>query len=122
MPLEQTREKYFSVQLYDALNLAFGQFADDDRAKSLLVISEGNDFFPGKTFKQTVSRARQLQVTLDIAMVASHPLRGTKSIQIYGFDLRRLAGKTHGRYVEVGDQQKKVSRSVDRLSESILGY
>jgi hypothetical protein len=114
------REKYFSVDLHDALDLALGQFADDARPKSLLVISEGNDFFPGKTFNQTVSHAQQLQVACNIAMVADHTFYGTKGIQRYGFDLRRLAGKTHGRYVEVGGGQKRISRSVDRLSESIL--
>ncbi len=35
--LEQTRERYFSVHLYDALNLGFGQFTDDARPKSLLI-------------------------------------------------------------------------------------
>lgn len=119
--LEQTKEKYFSVHLYDALNLAFSQFTNDPRPKSILVISEGNDYFPGKTFKQTVFQARQLQVTFDIALVADHAFYGTKGIQRYGFDLRRLVGKTHGRYVEVGGGQKKVPHSVDRLSESILG-
>jgi hypothetical protein len=119
--LEQTREKNFSVHLYDALNLAFGQFTNDARTKSLLVISEGNDYFPGKTFSQTVFQARQLQVTFDIAMVADHTFYGTKGIQRYGFDLRRLAGKTHGQYIEVGGGPKKIHRSVDRLSESILG-
>ena len=119
--LEQTREKYFSVHLYDALNLAFGQFTDDARRKSLLVISEGNDYFPGNTFKQTSSQAQQLRVTLDVAMVADHTFYGSKGMQRYGFDLRRLAGKTHGRYIEVGDGQKKVPRSIDRLSDSILG-
>jgi len=119
--LEQTREKNFSVHLYEALNLAFGQFTNDVRTKSLLVISEGNDYFPGKTFSQTVFQARQLQVTFDIAMVADHTFYGTKGIQRYGFDLRRLAGKTHGQYIEVGGGPKKIPRSVDRLSESILG-
>jgi hypothetical protein len=57
--LEQTKEKHFPVHLYEALNLAFGQFTDDARPKSLLVISEGNDYFPGKTFKQTASQAQQ---------------------------------------------------------------
>ena len=118
--LEQTQETNFTVHLYGALNLAFDQFTNDARPKSLLVISEGNDDFRGKTFKQTVSRAQQLRVACDVAMVADHPLRGSKSIQIYGFELRRLAGKTHGLYVEIGEEQKKVSRSVDRLSESIL--
>ena len=119
--LEQTRERYFSVHLYDALNLAFGQFTDDARPKSLLIISEGNDYFPGNTFKQTASQAQQLRVTFDVVMVADHTFYGSKGIQRYGFDLRRLAGKTHGRYIEVGDGQKKVSLSIDRLSEHILG-
>jgi hypothetical protein len=119
--LEQTREEYFSVHLYDALNLAFGQFTDDARPKSLLIISEGNDYFPGKTFKQTASQAQQLRITFDVAMVADHTFYGSKGIQRYGFDLRRLAGKTHGRYVEVGGTQKNVPRSIDRLSDSMLG-
>jgi hypothetical protein len=119
--LEQTRERYFSVHLYDALNLGFGQFTDDARPKSLLIISEGNDNFPGKTFKQTASHAQHLRITFDVAMVADHTFYGSKGIQRYGFDLRKLAGKTHGRYIEVGDGQKKVSLSIDRLSERILG-
>ena len=118
--LEQTQETNFTVHLYGALNLAFDQFTDDARPKSLLVISEGNDDFGGKTFKQTVTRAQQLRVGCDVVMVADHPLRGSKSIQIYGFELRRLAGKTHGLYIEIGEQQKKLSRSVDQLSENIL--
>ncbi len=118
--LEQTTEKYFSVHFYDALNLAINQFGSDPRSKSLVVISEGNDYFPHKTFKETVARAQQLQFTCNAAMVADHTFYGTKGIQRYGFDLRRLVGKTHGLYVEVGGKQKKVPRSVDRLSDGIL--
>ncbi len=119
--LGQPSQEYLSAQLYDALNLAFGQFTDDARSKSILVITEGNDYPHGKTFKQSVSRAQHLQVACNVAMVAEHTFYGSKSIQRYGFYLRRLAGKTHGRYVEVGDSQKKVPHSTDQLSESILG-
>jgi len=35
--LEQTGEKIFSVHLYDAVNLAFGQFTGDGHPESLLV-------------------------------------------------------------------------------------
>lgn len=118
--IEQTRDKYFSVRFYDALDLALRQFASDALPESLLVISEGHDYLPGKTFKQTVVRAEQLHVACDVAMVADHTLYGTKAIQRYGFDLRRLAAKTHGRYVEVGGGQKRTLRSADQLSESIL--
>ncbi len=118
--IEKTREKYFSVQFYDALSLAISQFTDDTRSRSLLVISEGNDYFPRKTFKETVAKAQQLQAACDVAMVADHSFYGTKGIQRYGFELRRFARKTHGQYIEVGGQQEKVPRSVERLSESIL--
>ena len=118
--LGQQSDEYLSVQLYDALNLAFGQFADDAGPNLLLIVTEGNDG-RGKMFKQAVTRARQLQVICNVAMVANHTLYGSKAIQRYGFYLRELAGKTHGRYVEVGDQPKKTPRSIDRLSESILG-
>jgi len=118
--LEQTREKYFPIHFYDALNLAMNQFIDNTSPKSLLVISEGNDYFPHKTFKETVARAQKLQTACDVAMVADHSFYGTKGIQRYGFDLRRLAGKTHGQYIEVGGKQKKVPRSVERLYEGIL--
>jgi len=117
--IEDNWEKYFSVRFFDALTLALDQFADDARPKSVLVISEGNDYFPPNTFKETVSRMQQLQVICDAAMVASHSFYGTKGIQRYGFDLRRLVGKTHGQYVEVGGNQKKVVRSAERLSEAI---
>jgi len=118
--VEETKEKYFSIRFYDALSLAIVQFTDDSRSKSLVIISEGNDYFPHKAFKSTVARAQQLQVACNVAMVADHSFYGTKGIQRYGFDLRRLAAKTHGQYVEVEEKQKKVPRSVDRLSESIL--
>jgi hypothetical protein len=117
--LEQTSADYLSVHLYNALNLAFGQFTDDARPKSILIITEGNDG-RGKMFKQTLSRSKQLHVTCDVAMVADHTFYGSKAIQRYGFYLRELAGKTHGRYVEVGGRQKKVPPAVARLSESIV--
>jgi len=116
--LGQQNDEYLSVQLYDALNLAFGQFTDNAGPDSLLIITEGNDG-RGKMFKQAVTRAQQLQVICNAAMVANHTLYGSKAIQRYGFYLRELAGKTHGRYIEVGDRPKKVLRSIDRLSESI---
>jgi len=120
--LEQTREKYFSIHFYDALNLAMSDFSEDARSKSILVISEGNDYFPRKTFKQTVARAQRLQVACDVAMVADHTFYGTRGTPKYGFNLRALAGKTHGQYIEVGGKQKKVPRSVERLSEGILSH
>ena len=118
--IEGTKEKYFTVHFYDGLSLALSQLIYDSRPKSLVVISEGYDYFPRKTFKETVARAQQLQAVCDVAMVSDHSFYGTKGMQRYGFDLRRLAGKTHGQYLEVGGQQKKVPRSVERLSESIL--
>jgi hypothetical protein len=118
---EQPGERDFSVHLYKAIDLALNQFADDARPKSLLIIAEGREDFGGKAFKQIVSRARQLRVNCYVALVARHSLRGSKSILIYGFYLSELARKTHGRCIEVGDRPKKVPRSIDRLSESILG-
>jgi hypothetical protein len=117
--LGRSSESYQSEQLYGALNLAFGQFTDDARAKSLLVVTEGNDYPHGKALEQAVYGARQRHVTCNIAMVADHTFYGSKSIQRYGFYLRRLAGKTHGQYVEVGGQHKGVLHSVDLLSEGI---
>lgn len=117
--LEETKEKYLSVRFYDALKLALDQFADDARMKSIIIISEGNDSFPNKMFKETVRQMQQGQIVCHAAMVASHSFYGTKGIQFYGFDLRRLVGKTHGQYVEVEGNQKKVPRSVDQISEAI---
>jgi hypothetical protein len=117
---DQTSADYLSVRLYDALNLAVGQFTDDAGPKSVLIITEGNDS-RGKMFKQALSRAQQLHVTCDVAMVADHTFYGSKAIQRYGYYLRDLAGQTHGRYTEVGGRQKKVPAAVDRLSDSILG-
>jgi hypothetical protein len=118
--LEQPSEGYLSVELYKALDFALDQFTDDRRLKSLLVITEGNDYPRGETIKHVVSRALQLQVTFSVAMVAEHTFYGSKSIQRYGFYLRRLAGKTGGRYVEVGSGQKKVSDSIGHLSDRML--
>jgi len=118
--VERRATDNLSNHLRDGLNLAFDQFTDGSRSKSILIISQGQDYFPGKTFKQTLLRAQQLQVVFHVAMAASHTFYGTKGIQHYGFDLRILPGKTHGRYIEVGSRQKKVLAAVDRLSEGIL--
>jgi hypothetical protein len=119
LALEQTSGDYLSVHLYDALNLAFGQITDDARPKSVLIITEGNDG-RSKMFKQALSRSRQFHVTCDVAIVADHTLYGSKAIQRYGYYLRDLAGKTHGRYLEVGGRQKKVPAAVGRLSNKVL--
>jgi hypothetical protein len=113
-------DEYLSVQLYDALNLAYERFTGDPGPNALLIITEGNDG-RGKMFKQAVTRAQQLHVVCNVAIVANHALYGSKAIQRYGFYLRELAKKTHGRYIEVGDGPKKVPRSIKHLSESILG-
>jgi hypothetical protein len=102
------------------VELAIRHFEDDGRSKTLLIISEGNDYFPHKTFKETVTKARLLGIACDIAMVADHSFYGTKSIQYYGYHVRDLAGKTNGHYIEVGSKQKNVARSVEKLSEGIL--
>ncbi|HEV2731905.1 MAG TPA: vWA domain-containing protein [Terriglobales bacterium] len=117
--LEQNREKYFGVYFYDALKLALDQSGNDAVQKSIVVISEGNDYFPRKTFKETVSRMQHAQTACHAAMVASHSFYGTKGIQRYGFDLRRLVGKTCGQYVEIGGSKKKVPRAADRIAENI---
>lgn len=117
--LGRSGERYLSAQLYGALSLAFDDLPNDARPKSLLVITEGNDYPRGKAFEQAIFRAQQLQVTCSIAMVADHTFYGTKSIQRYGFFLRRLAGKTRGRYVEIGGKQREVAHAVDQLSERI---
>jgi hypothetical protein len=56
VPLEQTKEKYFSVHLYDAVTLALGQFNGDADPKFLLVISKGNDYFPAKRSSRLCSK------------------------------------------------------------------
>lgn len=118
--LEQPNKGYLSVELYKALDFGLDQFTDDRRLKSLLVITEGNDYPRGETIKHVVSRALLLQVNCSVAMVAEHTFYGSKSIQTYGFYLRKLAGKTGGRYVEVGSGQKKVSGSIGHLSDGML--
>ncbi len=118
--LEQTGERYFSIHLYNAIALALDQFTADARPKSLFIIAEGREDFGSKAFKQLASRARQIGVNCYVALVASHSLRGSKSILIYGFYLSDLARKTHGRCIEVGDRQKKLPRFVDRFSTDIL--
>jgi hypothetical protein len=40
--LEQTSADYLFVRFHEALNLEFGQFTDDARPKSILMVSEGN--------------------------------------------------------------------------------
>lgn len=117
--LERTSANYRSVQLYNALNLAFGQFIDDARPKSLLIITEGNDE-RRDMFKQGDSRAQRLHVMCNVAMVADHTFYGPKAIQRYGFYLRELARETHGLYVEVGGRQQKIPVAVDRLFNSVL--
>jgi hypothetical protein len=118
--LEQPGKQYFAVHLYKAIDLALNQFTDDARPKSLLIIAEGREDFGGKTFKQILSRARQLRVNCHVALVASHSLRGSKSILIYGFYLSDFARKTHGRCIEVGDRRKKLPRFVEQFSADIL--
>jgi hypothetical protein len=118
--LEETKKNSLSVRFYDGLRLALDRFADDGRTQSIVVISEGSDYFPKKTFKQTLSEMQHRQIVCHAAMVASHSFYGTKGIQFYGYNLRRLVGKTNGQYVEVGSNQKIVSRSVDRISDAIV--
>jgi hypothetical protein len=112
---EQTGKNYFGIYFYDALKLGLDQFGNDTRRKS---ISEGNDHFPRKTFKETVSRTRQSQILCHAVMVASHSFYGAKG-QRYGFDLRRLVTKTRGQYVEVESSRKKVPHAVNRIAENI---
>jgi hypothetical protein len=120
--LEQSRERYFSIHMYETMDLALSQFKDDSRPKSLLIIAEGREDFGRKQFKQIVSRAHQLRVSCYVALVASHSLRGSKSILMYGFYLSDLARKTHGRCIEVGDRQKKLPRFVEQFSTDILNH
>ncbi len=120
--LEQSGERYFSVHLYKAMDLALSQFTDDVRPKSLFVIAEGREDFGHKAAEQLASRARQLGVKCHVALVASHSLRGSKSILIYGFYLSDFARKTHGRCIEVGDRRKKLPRFVEQFSTDILNH
>jgi hypothetical protein len=118
--LEQSGERYFSIHLYKAMELALNQFTDDARPKSLFIIAEGREDFGRKTFKQLLSRTHQLGINCDVALVASHSLRGSKALLIYGFYLSDLARKTHGRCIEVGDRQKKLPRFVEQFATDIL--
>jgi len=105
--LEHTKEKYFSVHFFYALNLAINQFADDTRSKSLLVISEGNDYFPSKTFKETVARAQLLQAVCDVAMIADHTFYGTKGIQSTDLICGDWRVKPTANTLRLGESKKK---------------
>lgn len=118
--LEQPGAQYFPIHVYRAIDLALDQFSADARPKSLFILAEGRENFGGKAFKRLATRARQIGVNCYVALVASHSLRGSKSVLIYGFYLSDLARATHGRCIEVGDRQKKLSQFVDRFSKDIL--
>jgi hypothetical protein len=109
-----------SGQLYDALSYAIDQFSAGANGGSILIITEGNDYPRGKILKHTILRAEKLQVSCSVAMIASHRFYAPKAIQYYGFYLRRLAGKTQGRYIEIEDRRKNLSSAIDRLSWSMM--
>src|SRR6266849_3845575 len=61
-----------------------------------------------------------MPIPVSSTRIADHTFYGSKAIQRYGFYLRQLAGKTHGRYLEVGAHKKKLPRSVEQFSTDIL--
>lgn len=108
-----------SCSLYEAIRLGMAQFADCDCSKSLVVISEGNDSVGRKEFNETAGRLGEQGVVLNVAIVARHPLYGSKGIQMYGYSLRNLARRTRGKYVELGNQ-KAVDSAVLKLTRRVL--
>jgi len=75
------------------------------------------DYPHGKMFKQTVSQAQKLKVTCNVGDGrGSRVPTAQRQFQTYGFYLRELQGKTHGRYIEVGDRPKRIA-----FVESMLG-
>lgn len=111
--------EYFSVHLYDALDLAVRNLAGNGTPRSVIVISEGDDLARGATFRSTLSLLQKQQVRCFVVLAADHSLYGSKGIQRYGFSLRKLARRTHGVYIEVGNNQNKLPLVVKRLSDRV---
>jgi len=114
------KENTAPPKLYEALIVAESAFSHDASGRAVLVISGGREDLDGKRFKHIRSAFITQQIACHVAIVSSHPLYGTKGIQVRGFYLHDLARETRGKYVELGTNEKKVQPAVQKLTEQIL--
>lgn len=114
------RENDGAPHLYEALATGIAALRTDMSEREMLVISGGGDDLGGKRLKQIRSALRGEHIVLHVAVVSWHPLYGTKGLQVRGFYLHDLAHSTHGKYVELGRNQKKVQRAVQKLVARML--
>lgn len=114
------KKKVAPPELYNALIAGQAAFGRSSGQRAILVISGGQDDLDGKRFKQIKSAFRTQKISCHVAVVSWHPLYGTKGIQVRGFYLHDIARATHGKYVELGKNQKKVQAAVEKLVGRIL--
>jgi len=99
--------------IYDAVGAAIHETSRSPGLRIVLFIGEGNDGGSTMSYPELRTLAEANHVAFFAALVASHSLRGTKSILRYGWNLRALAGETAGLFLE----NRKTTKATRTLGE-----
>lgn len=116
--IEVDRGKKGSVPIYDAIGLALEELAKRPGIRVVIFIGEGNDSGSKLRYEGLRDLAQSQHIVCFAALLADHPLRGTKSILRYGWSLRELAGDTAGAFFE-NQKPEKVVREVAKKVRSL---
>src|SRR5262249_16352069 len=104
-----------NVPIYDPIAAAIRQVSLRPGLRIVIFVGEGNDGGSNMRYLELRSLAESNHIAFFTALVAGHSLRGTKSILLYGWNLRELTSDTAGIFLE-NDQTPKATR---RFSQRI---
>ena len=104
------------IAIYDAIAFALKKLSGRDGMRVVVVIAEGNDSGSHIRYRNLRMLAMARHASVMMALVADHPVVGSKGIYTYGWDLRDLSSKTAGISI-VNDRNS--DRAVRKLSLAI---
>ncbi len=109
--------------LYDAVYLAANdKLRNQSGRKALILLTDGADYGSEETLNDAIAAAQQAEVMVYVIMIAD---RG--NFYTGDSEMRKLAGQTGGRVIDVGDNEKKLRRAFDEIatelrSQYMVGY
>ena len=109
--------------LYDAVYLAANdKLRNQSGRKALILLTDGGDYGSEETLNDAIAAAQQAEVMVYVIMIAD---RG--NFYTGDSEMRKLAGQTGGRVIDVGDNEKKLRRAFDEIatelrSQYMVGY
>jgi len=115
--------------LFDAIWLASGEkLAQEVGRKAMIILTDGEDQGSRESLKQSIEAAQKADAIVYVILIADRGFYARSGFHYTGdSDMKKVAGETGGRVIEVGNDQKKLQAAFAQISNELrnqysIGY